>query len=83
MTNSQTPTGGFPIGFIPTATPHNERFFAIFKPTTGGVALCFDRGMIELTLAESEALAGCLNGANQIARGQHPAQSSDNAGAET
>lgn len=57
-----------------------ERFFASAMPTANAVLLSFSRGSIQLSLAESEALAGCLSGANQILRGQHSVQAG---GAET
>lgn len=51
-----------------------ERFFAVPMPRRGGVTIFFDRGSVELSLAESEALCACLTGANTILKTQHPAQ---------
>jgi hypothetical protein len=51
-----------------------ERFFATAMPNANAVLLSFSHGSIHLSLAESEALAACLTGANQIARGEHSVQ---------
>ena len=52
-----------------------ERFFAVAKPIRQSVMLIFERGSVELSLAESEAISGCLAQANTILRGAHPVQS--------
>jgi len=54
--------------------PPLDRIFAAFRPADDNIALFFDRGMIDLTIAEARGLVATLNEALSISEGQHPAQ---------
>ncbi len=52
----------------------SSNVYAVARPATGLVDLYFDEGIVSFELAKSESIVEALATANEVMRGQHPAQ---------